>query len=196
MFRHFTRYFRILTPPLQWRLPVFILLGILVGFILATLRISRAVSYLSDDPETCINCHVMIPQFATWKNSSHAHAATCNDCHVPQDNFFRKYLFKAKDGMRHSYVFTTRQEPQAIRATPMAREAIQENCQRCHGNLVHQVFAGQSSSMSQADAPLCWDCHRETPHGNVRSLSATPFARVPRLSPVFPEWIELGKESR
>ena len=153
-------------------------------------HISRAPSYLSDDPATCINCHVMIPQFATWQNSSHARVASCNDCHVPQDNVFRKYLFKAKDGLRHSYVFTFRLEPQVIRATKMAKEAIQENCLRCHGNLVHSVSLEQTGSMDPSDALLCWDCHRQTPHGNVRSLSATPFARVPRITPIFSKWIK------
>jgi cytochrome c nitrite reductase small subunit len=91
--------------------------------------------------------------------------------------------------LRHSYIFTTRQEPQVIRATPMAKEAIQENCRRCHENLLHHVSLKQVSNIKNPGAPLCWDCHRETPHGDVRSLSATPFARVPRISPVFSEWM-------
>ncbi len=193
MLQKISKLLKLFKPPLNWRLPVLILLGIFAGFVLLMLHISRATSYLSDNPATCINCHVMIPQFATWKNSSHARVATCNDCHVPQDNVFRKYLFKAQDGLRHAYVFTTRQEPQVIHATEMAKEAIQENCLRCHGNLIHTVSLKQVSNMDNEDVLLCWDCHRETPHGRVRSLSTTPFAYVPRISPIFSEWIKLSR---
>jgi len=185
----FKKIWTLLIPPPKWRLSVIIILGVFVGLGVVALRISNATSYLSDDPEACINCHVMIPQYATWKNSSHGRVATCNDCHVPQDNIFSKYAFKAGDGLRHSYMFTFRLEPQVIQATQSAKEAIQENCQRCHANLIHNVTLNQVTGMN-SDELLCWDCHRDTPHGKVRSLSATPFAQVPQLSPVVPAWIE------
>jgi len=35
----------------------------------------------------------------------------------------------------------------------------------------------------------CWDCHRETPHGRVNSLASTPYARVPKLNPILPDWL-------
>jgi cytochrome c nitrite reductase small subunit len=34
-------------------------------------HISRAASYLSDEPEVCINCHVMDNAYATWRHGSH-----------------------------------------------------------------------------------------------------------------------------
>ena len=75
-------------PPPSWRLAVIVTVGIIVGLGVYIIKISNAVSYLSDEPETCINCHVMIPQYATYQHSSHRENATCNDCHVPQDNVF------------------------------------------------------------------------------------------------------------
>jgi cytochrome c nitrite reductase small subunit len=36
----------------------------------------------------------------------------------------------------------------------------------------------------------CTDCHREVPHGRIHSLSSTPNAAVPPLTPVAPEWLE------
>src|SRR3970040_396575 len=101
---------RSVSPPPKWRIPVIITLGVLIGIGLLILRISNAASYLSDNPNACINCHVMTPQFATWQRSSHARVATCNDCHVPQDNLIRTYAFKASDGLRHSFMFTFRLE--------------------------------------------------------------------------------------
>ena len=37
---------------------------------------------------------------------------------------------------------------------------------------------------------MCWDCHRETPHGRVRSLSAVPNAQVPQLPSTVPNWFK------
>ena len=62
------------------------MLGVTAGTAVFVFHISRAASYMSDEPETCMNCHVMTTQYLTWQHSSHARVATCNDCHVPHDN--------------------------------------------------------------------------------------------------------------
>jgi cytochrome c nitrite reductase small subunit len=36
----------------------------------------------------------------------------------------------------------------------------------------------------------CVDCHRETPHGRVNSLSSVPFARLPLLKSPVPDWLK------
>ena len=104
------RLIRLLIPPPRWRMPVAVVSGVLVGLAIFTFQMSNAHSYLSDDPETCVNCHVMYPQYSTWFHSSHREVAHCNDCHVPHDNVFHKYYFKAQDGMRHATIFTLRNE--------------------------------------------------------------------------------------
>lgn len=187
-----------LTPPQKWRLPVIILLGVLFGLAGVILRISNAVSYLSDSPQACMNCHVMTPQYATWQRSSHARVATCNDCHVPHNNFFGTYFFKAKDGLRHATIFTLRMEPEVIRIKEAGINVVQSNCIRCHSNLVHRVSLKKvTGDMGlEGEDKLCWECHRETPHGRVNSLSSFPMARVPRLTPVMPEWLEKFTSSK
>jgi nitrate/TMAO reductase-like tetraheme cytochrome c subunit len=66
--------------------PVILALGVFVGSRLMIIRISNAASYLSNDPDACIKCHVMTTQYATCQRSSHARVQLC--ClHVPQDNF-------------------------------------------------------------------------------------------------------------
>ena len=37
---------------------------------------------------------------------------------------------------------------------------------------------------------LCWDCHRDVPHGNVRGLSSAPNARVPLADTPIPNWLQ------
>jgi cytochrome c nitrite reductase small subunit len=164
--------------PSAWRIPVYALLGVFAGLGLATVRVSEAQSYLSDNPRACINCHVMTTQYMTWEYSSHANVAVCVDCHVPHTSLLAKYAYKAKDGLRHTTIFTLGLEPQVIRASKAAEGVIQANCIRCHSRQL--AHAGTLA----AGGRKCLDCHRETPHGPVDSLSATPNARRPALPPV------------
>ena len=124
-------------PPQGWGRVAAIIGGAMLGLLFYIVYISNAVSYLSDNPETCVNCHIMAPEFATWAHSSHREVAHCNDCHVPHNNVFNKYYFKAKDGMRHAYMFTMRMEPQTIFIREEGKHVVQQNCLRCHDKLVH-----------------------------------------------------------
>lgn len=175
------RFFKLLLPPPQWQTPVAILAGLFFGLVIYTIKVSNAVSYLSDEPETCINCHVMNPEYTTWRHSSHREWAVCNDCHVPHDNIVRKYFFKAKDGLRHATVFTLRNEPEVIQIKDAGKSVVQQNCIRCHEYTNHNVNTVDITfeSAQKDEGKLCWDCHREVPHGRVHSLSATPHAIIP-----------------
>ena len=187
--------FNFLLPPPNWRFSVIVVLGIMAGIIIHLLNISNAVSYLSDEPTTCVNCHVMYPEYATWEKGSHGRVTVCNDCHVPQDNIIRKYMFKASDGLRHATMFTFRMEPQVIRIKDAGREVVQENCIRCHANYLHPVALraiGAESIYENSDG-VCWDCHRETPHGKVHSLSSAANIIRPEVKTVVPEWITKKK---
>lgn len=182
--------FHKVTPPPNWKVPVIIASGALLGLALLILHISNATSYLSDDPRACINCHVMTTEYASWQRSSHARFATCNDCHVPHGNFISKYAFKASDGIRHATMFTFRLEPQVIRIKEAGTNVVQENCMRCHTHQIDQSYLSRPINLKEKENGIgrfCWDCHREVPHGLIRSLSAYPYARVPQLEPVLPE---------
>ncbi len=183
---------RMIMPPPQWRLPVLLLMGVIVGVGLVIVHASRAHSYLSDKPETCINCHVMFPSYATWSRSSHREVATCSDCHVPHDNILQTYFFKAKDGFRHASVFTARAEPQVIEIKQAGINVVQQNCIRCHSDMVSmtRIIEVTGRSHLKSEGMRCWDCHRDVPHGTVRSLSSTPHSLVPRLPSVMPEWLK------
>ena len=47
-------------------------LGGLIGVGAYTFVYADGGSYLSDDPASCINCHVMQPHYDAWARSSHA----------------------------------------------------------------------------------------------------------------------------
>lgn len=181
-----------LLPPQNWRIPVMLVFGIFLGIGAFTLYVSKVHSYLSDNPKTCTNCHIMSPQYATWNHSSHREVASCNDCHVPHNNVFNKYYFKAKDGVRHATIFTLRKEPQVIFIRNEGAEVVQNNCKRCHSKLLIDpklVGSVQLHSAHRTDRK-CWECHREVPHGRVNSLSSVPYARVPLPESPVPVWIK------
>lgn len=179
-------------PPLKWRAPVIIILGIILGLGAQIGVISNAPSYLTDNPKACVNCHIMNSYYSSFEHSSHARDLVCNDCHVPHDNIIRKYWFKANDGLRHATIFTLRKEPQAIMIKDAGKGVVQENCIRCHSKQISEVSAGQMTIAlaKKGEGMLCWDCHREVPHGRVNSLSSTPYSYAPQLKPTIPSWMK------
>ena len=183
---------RVLVPPSQWRVPVIVLLGAFSGIVVYAAIVSNFTSYLSDSPATCVNCHIMAPHYATWSHSSHREHATCSDCHVPQDNIFRHYFYKAKDGSRHAAIFTMRAEPDVIMMHEAGKMVVQENCIRCHDFTNERVSAIDVTAHSarMGEGKLCFDCHRDVPHGTVRSAAAAPHARVPLPQSPMPQWLQ------
>jgi len=188
--------FKKLAPPANWKIPVILVSGILAGLFLYVAHISRVASYLSDDPSTCMNCHIMAPQYATWSHSAHREKTNCNDCHVPHNNVVNKYYFKAKDGMRHATIFTLRREPQVIFIKEEGKRVVQENCIRCHSDLLtdEKVLNYTVVYQHERTERPCWECHRETPHGRVNSLSSVPYARVPVPESTVPSWLKRNRE--
>ncbi len=181
-----------LMPPDRWKLPVILISAVFAGLFLFSFYISNAPAYLGDKAETCVNCHIMAPQYATWSHSSHREKTTCNECHVPHNNIFNKYFFKAKDGLRHATIFTLRKEPQVIFIKEAGREVVHKNCIRCHTDLLTdpRLLSYNQETHRFRIERKCWECHRETPHGRVNSLSSVPYARVPLPGSVTPRWLK------
>lgn len=186
-----------ISPPKIWRVPVITVLGIMVGLGIFILRESKVVSYMGDDPKTCINCHVMTAEYVTWDHSSHGEVTTCNDCHVPHDNALRKYAFKAKDGLYHATIFTLHAEPEAIVMHEAGQKVVQQNCVRCHSRQVTDAKLASwiSNHFANRTERTCWACHREVPHGRVRSLSSVGYMVEPlpdrvQQDKIVPEWIK------
>ncbi|UCG46671.1 MAG: cytochrome c nitrite reductase small subunit [Phycisphaerales bacterium] len=160
--------------PKRWQAAVYAAGGAVVGLALLVARIGNAASYLSDRPQTCVNCHVMTDAYASWIRGSHGRAAVCNDCHVPHGNPLAKYVFKARDGLKHSYVFTLRKEPQVLELSDGAEPVVRSNCLRCHGRRLVMV------RQTEVSERRCWDCHTNI-HGRARSLSSSDGVLRPRL---------------
>jgi len=155
---------------------VFLLAIGLFGYML---YISKAFSYLSSDPKACVNCHVMNTQYATWKHSSHAREATCIECHLPTDGFVNKYIAKAKDGWNHSVAFTLNTYDHSMKISDDGAKRVQANCISCHKSLTSSMSTSVDMYHNFSDENVengrkCWSCHKQVPHGSVRSITTTP----------------------
>lgn len=137
--------------------------GIALGLGLYTVRYAEALSYLSDDPRACVNCHIMREQYEGWLKGPHAAVATCNDCHVPHD-FVGKYLSKGLNGFHHSRAFTFQDFHEPIQITERNARALQQGCLHCHGELVHEMRAVRGAR----EELRCVSCHRSVGHGPTR----------------------------
>ncbi len=138
-----------------------VLLGVLVGAGVFTLAYAEGLSYLSNDPEACVNCHIMREQYESWLKGPHHAVATCNDCHVAHA-LLSKYLAKAQNGWHHSSAFTLQGFEEPIRIKPRNAEALRQNCRRCHRELVADITGHYGSA---EDGPDCVRCHRSVGHG-------------------------------
>jgi cytochrome c nitrite reductase small subunit len=137
--------------------------GVALGLGLYTVRYAEALSYLSDDPSACVNCHIMREQYEGWLKGPHAAVATCNDCHVPHD-FLGKYLSKGLNGFHHSRAFTFQDFHEPIQITERNARALQESCVHCHSDLVSEMHAVRG----EREDARCVSCHRGVGHGPTR----------------------------
>jgi cytochrome c nitrite reductase small subunit len=139
-------------------------LGAAIGTGFFTLGYAQGLSYLSDDPQACANCHVMNEQLEGWLRGPHHAAAVCNDCHVPHD-LVGKYLTKGLNGWHHSRAFTLQDFHEPIQITPRNAAILQDACLHCHGDFVHEILAARARA---DDAVRCVQCHRGVGHGPIR----------------------------
>jgi cytochrome c nitrite reductase small subunit len=136
------------------------LAGAVIGLGAFTFAYAQGFSYLSNDPASCVNCHIMREQWDGWNAGSHKAVATCNDCHTPHNNVVSKYAVKALNGFRHSYAFTTGNFHEPIQITALNRSVTEHACLYCHGELTTPM------SHADSDDPTdCLRCHQGVGHG-------------------------------
>jgi cytochrome c nitrite reductase small subunit len=139
-------------------------LGILVGVCGYTFYYAQGASYLSNDPQACVNCHIMRSQFESWEKASHHAIATCGDCHVPH-GFIGKWAAEADNGYFHSLAFTLWNFREPIRIKPRHVGALNANCLHCHRDFVREITAHRVINDEEL---YCVRCHDGVGHGPSR----------------------------
>ncbi|MDR2975325.1 MAG: cytochrome c nitrite reductase small subunit [Propionibacteriaceae bacterium] len=137
-----------------------VLCGCAVGVGVFGLGYSDMPSYLSSDPLTCTNCHVMQEQYDAWSRGSHANVATCDDCHLPHDNLVHKYMVQAEDGLLHGYKFTTGDYPTNIVIRESSLEVANSSCVYCHEAMTNDLHY----SLRPGETITCTHCHSNVGH--------------------------------
>ena len=149
-----------------------VLLALLAGIGAYTFNYGEGLSYFSKNPEACMNCHIMRPQFDSWQKASHHTVATCVDCHLPHD-FVGKYIAKAENGYNHSKAFTLQNFHEPIIITPKNSQILQDNCVQCHAALVAGIVAYEHAANSDIQ---CVHCHSTVGHGEKVGLGGPLLA--------------------
>jgi len=149
------------------RLPVMLSLavGAMAGLGAYTFRFAEGLSYFSNRPDACANCHIMRDHLDSWQKSSHHTRATCNDCHTPHE-MIPKLITKAENGWRHSTAFTLQTFHEPLQITPRNRRRVENNCIGCHGELVSAIR--DRMPVGQAQEISCIRCHEDVGHGPRR----------------------------
>jgi len=145
-----------------------VLVGVVLGLGVYTFVYARGYSYLSNNPESCTNCHVMRDYYSAWLKSSHRSVAVCNDCHTPHQTL-GKYATKATNGFLHSLAFTSGNFPDAIQIKPRNRRVTEGACRSCHREITSALVAPQGSAEIE-----CVRCHFNVGHSAASYVVANP----------------------
>jgi len=136
---------------LQW-------LGLLVVLGFALMLTPKIPALGLTEASFCGRCHAMDLQVSTYLHSPHANAATCGDCHDPH-GLITGSAFAAFTGARDVYRVVTNTIPAEIRATDLSKKVLQNNCLRCHGDIMAEI-----GDTSHNGGSYCFHCHQEIVH--------------------------------
>ncbi len=109
-------------------------------------------------PQYCATCHVMQLEYTTFEHSVHTDKIQgCDDCHLPNNNFFSHWFWAGVVGARDIAEVTFHAVPASITATPRSQRWLEQNCKRCHLPL-------QNTHPQYGPNQVCWSCHHEVTH--------------------------------
>ena len=147
---------------LKYKIELIIIIigGIFLGMFIYLFNYANGASYLSSDPNSCINCHIMQPQFDSWQKSSHHSSASCVDCHLPHEPI-KKWIAKAENGFLHSKAFTLQNFHEPIMIKDKNKNILQKNCIQCHDSMTDDITNNHSPIKND-----CLHCHSSVGHSN------------------------------
>jgi cytochrome c nitrite reductase small subunit len=152
--------------------------GLLLGVGAFTFNYAEGFSYLSADPKACVNCHIMRSEYDSWQKSSHHAAAKCVDCHLPHD-LLGKYIAKGVNGYHHSKGFTFQDFHEPIMIKTRNSQILQDNCLRCHEDMVHDLVVGIKGG---PEPVYCVHCHQSIGHGEPAGMGRSYLSEPEFLS--------------
>ena len=151
----------------EGRLKAFILVSGLL--ILAVLGLAGALRFTTI-PQFCSKCHVMAPEYYTWKASSHLQI-TCNRCHIEPG--FGNLVIQQLSAFKEVTLYFTGTYDRPIK---MSNKIKDEICTQCHSNNRGITPSGDliiPHDKHAAKKVLCVECHSGVAHGNIVARKMT-----------------------
>ena len=164
------------------RLKAFILIS---GLALTLLVLTTGAVRLTMSSEFCSKCHVMQPEYVTWKASSHVQLS-CTDCHIKPG--LRNVVLHKISLFEELYLYFTGSYDLPIKMDHMLEDEI---CTSCHSMRRDFTPSGDliiPHDKHAAKDVLCVQCHEGVAHGNIQE-------RVLSEDTDFAAWtVEAGKK--
>lgn len=138
-------------------------------FLFALLGTVGAIK-LTMSPAFCSKCHVMAPEYTTWKASSHLQVA-CVDCHIKPG--LGNLIVHKVAAVKELYLYFTGTYDRPIK---MAHELEDVICTKCHSSNREYTPSGDliiPHSKHAAKEVKCVECHSGVAHGNIVARNLT-----------------------
>lgn len=136
-------------------------------------------------PDFCRTCHVMEPEYQTWKATSHSQIA-CTDCHIEPG--LGNLIVHKVGALKELYHYVTKTYERPLK---MAHKIESSVCEQCHSQ--ERVFTTSGDiiiphAKHREKDVKCVECHSGVAHGKIAQREVT------KEGP-FEEWtIEVGKK--
>ena len=117
---------------------------------------------VSGSAEFCGNCHSMKHETETFLMSSHSNQQ-CTECHLPHSNPVEYMVEKGRTGIVDMYHEVKRDYPARIKLSASSRQMVNDNCLRCHENVMKDVKLSRTPMDTGGD---CLKCHSRIVHGS------------------------------
>ncbi|PMP67732.1 MAG: cytochrome c nitrite reductase small subunit [Thermodesulfobacterium geofontis] len=129
---------------------------LILGFLLILIFIGLpSIIEKTNESTFCIKCHIMKPEYLNQIKGGLHNNLKCVECHLPIDNKILFYTWKIINGAKDTIIFYIGFTPEKISASFRSKEIIQNNCIRCHYQMVSKINITERK---------CWFCHRKINH--------------------------------
>ncbi|PKM80364.1 MAG: hypothetical protein CVU89_14240 [Firmicutes bacterium HGW-Firmicutes-14] len=140
------------------------------GLVLAAFLLTAGAVKTTMSPEFCGKCHVMAPEYTTWKASSHLNIA-CTDCHIKPG--LGNLIVHKMSAVKELYLYFTGTYDRPIQ---MSHDLEDEICMSCHS--VNRGFTPSGDLIIPHDKHAardvkCVECHSGVAHGNIVARELT-----------------------
>lgn len=140
------------------------------GLLIAVLAFTAGAINMTMSPNFCNQCHVMAPEYSTWKASSHLQVS-CTDCHIEPG--LGNLVVHKLSAVKELYLYFTVTYELPIK---MAHKINDQVCTGCHS--INRNFTPSGDLIIPHDRHaakkvFCVDCHNGVAHGNIVARKLT-----------------------